>query len=44
MLSYSSQIATNIGLAFIAAVLEKEGITVEVIDCVADKLSIGQLL
>lgn len=44
ILSYSSQIAPNIGLAFIAAVLEKEGITVEVIDCVADKLSIDQLL
>ena len=44
ILSYSSQIAPNIGLAFIAAVLEKERITVEVIDCVADKLSIDQLL
>ncbi len=44
ILSYSSQIAPNIGLAFIAAVLEKEGITVEVIDSVADKLSIEQIL
>ena len=44
ILSYSSQIAPNIGLAFIAAVLEEEGITVEVIDCVADKITINQLI
>jgi len=44
ILLYTSQIAPNMGLVFIAAVLEKEGITVEVIDSVADSLSIDQII
>jgi radical SAM superfamily enzyme YgiQ (UPF0313 family) len=44
LLQYSSQIAPNLGLASIAAVLEKEGISVKVLEAVAESLSFDQII
>jgi len=44
MLVLKINISPNLGLAYIAAVLEKEGFNVEVIDAVADNLSFDKII